>query len=56
MQWVKCMAVTPPELGANAFDSGANFPIYVPNMALDSYLSHSGWAEYKDRLIPFELT
>ena len=56
LQWVKCMAVTPPELGANAFDSGANFPIYVPNMALDSYLSHSGWAEYKDRLIPFELT
>ena len=54
LAWVKCLATTPPELGENAFDTGAVFPIYVPSEALGTYKVRQGWSEYQDRLLPLD--
>ena len=52
LQWVKCLASVPPELGANAFDTGASFPIYVPQASLNAYRANESWAVYGDRVMP----
>ena len=54
LAWVKCLATTPPELGDNAFDTGADFPIYVPSGALGTYKVRQGWSDYQDRLLPLD--
>ena len=55
LAWVKCLAITPPELGENAFDTGADFPIYVPSGVLDTYKTHQGWSDYQHRLLPLDV-
>ena len=52
LQWVKCLALVPPELGTNAFDTGASFPIYVPQASLSVYRADESWAVYGDRVMP----
>lgn len=52
LQWVKCLASVPPELGTNAFDTGASFPIYVPQASLNAYRANESWAVYGNRVMP----
>ena len=42
-------AVTPPELGSDAF-YGSTCPIYVPAASVDAYKSASGWSDYASRI------
>lgn len=53
--WVKCLATTPPELGENAFDTRADFPIYVPQASLNTYRADDGWGVYGERVQPLLL-
>lgn len=54
LEWVKCLATTPPAIGDNAFDTEADFPIYVPSGALDTYKARQGWSDYQHRLLPLD--
>lgn len=51
-------ATTPPTLGAGAFNSTNNCPIYVPCESVEAYKSASGWSDYASRIAcvqpPFE--
>ena len=42
-------AVTPPELGSDAF-YGSTCPIYVPSASVDAYKKASRWSAYKSRI------
>ena len=44
-------AVTPPELGSDAF-YGSTCPIYVPAASVDVYKAASRWSTYKSRIQP----
>ena len=44
-------AVTPPELGSDAF-YGSTCPIYVPAESVETYKAASGWRVYKSRIQP----
>ena len=44
-------AVTPPELGSDAF-YGSTCQIYVPAASVDAYKAASGWRAYKSRIQP----
>lgn len=47
---IACLATTPPTLGAYAFNSTNNCPIYVPAASLDTYKAASGWSDYASRI------
>ena len=40
---VKSHAITPPELGAHAFDWPTDTPLYVPTESIDAYKNAYGW-------------
>jgi hypothetical protein len=50
MQYIKCLAGTPPYLGNNAFDYTNNCPIYVPDNSVDTYKSATNWSIYASRI------
>ena len=44
-------AVTPPELGSNAFlGMGNNYVIYVPSQSVDAYKTARGWTTYASHI------
>lgn len=45
-------AITPPLLDGNAFTINANYPIYVPASAVETYQTSTatGWSEYASRI------
>ena len=43
-------AITPPTLGAYAFDYTNDCPIYVPSGSVNAYKSTSGWSSYASRI------
>jgi hypothetical protein len=47
---ISLSAQTPPELGSEAFPSGAR--IYVPSASVKAYQSAPGWEDYRDRILP----
>ena len=47
---VTCLSTTPPTLGAGAFETTAEFPIYVPAESVDAYKAAAGWNAYASRI------
>ncbi len=50
-------STTPPALGSyqgqvTVFDNSNDCPIYVPDIAIDTYKNASGWVQYADRIKP----
>ena len=52
LEGVKMLGTTPPTLGYAVFD-GATFPIYVPQKAVNTYKSASGWTSISSRIIGY---
>ena len=49
LEYVRMTSLTPPTLGSGAFDDTSCL-IYVPCEALSTYLTASGWSNYRDRI------
>jgi len=52
LEGVKMLGTTPPTLGYAVFE-GATFPIYVPQEAVNTYKSASGWTSISSRIIGY---
>lgn len=50
MTGITMVSSTPPTLGANAFDSTANCPIFVPCDAVNTYKTATNWSTYASRI------
>lgn len=55
LQYVKCLATTPPTLGTQVFgQTNSTFKIYVPDSTndtiLNAYKAASGWSDYASRI------
>lgn len=48
---VTVLAITPPTLGANAFNNTNNCPIYVPSGSVSTYKTAEGWRNYASRIV-----
>lgn len=53
LEYVALLATTPPSLGSNAFyGCNALKSIFVPDSAVDTYKSASGWSTYASKIRP----
>jgi hypothetical protein len=54
MRWVKVRSTAPPQMGYYVFGSSENpqFPIYVPDEAINDYKAATGWIDYANRIFP----
>lgn len=53
MEWVQCLATTPPTLDSSAFsDTNNTFKIYVPDASVSTYQSASNWSNFSSRIKP----
>lgn len=50
LQWVKCLATTPPTIGTQCFGNSNNCPIYVPAASLSNYKAAANWSTYASRI------
>lgn len=50
MAYIKCLAVTPPTYGTNAFAQSGSCNIYVPDDSVNAYKTASGWTAVASRI------
>lgn len=52
LEYMQCLAVTPPSCGEAILDGNTICKIYVPDDSVSSYKSTSGWSTYASRIYP----
>lgn len=50
MAYVKCLAITPPTYGSNAFSQSGSCNIYVPDDSVNAYKTAAGWTAVASRI------
>ena len=52
MAYIKCLAVTPPTCGSNAFSQSGSCNIYVPDDSVNAYKTANNWSTYESYIKP----